>query len=252
MNVYLFDMDGTLTPPRKAMANDMATAIAKLSLKNKVGIVTGSGLNYLLEQTVILGEQFGSNPENIYMMPCNGTKLYRHNSRWRLRLEHEVSMVDAIGYKNYKKLVAFICMKNSSVINDYDICPTGTFVQYRGSMVNWCPIGRDSDDDARSKFVDFDTQNRLREHLRKDLLDSIDFPLEVVLGGSTSLDIYPPGWDKTYCLRHFKEDKNIWFVGDKCVPPGNDASIFTACAPRSFVTTGPKETLEIIYDNFFE
>ena len=250
MTIYLFDMDGTLTPPRKEMSYEMAVTLGRLSLENKIGIVTGSGLDYLLEQTSALGEAWRINPQNIHLMPCNGTKWYTYEDRWKLTLRHEVSMVSEIGAENYKKLVSVICLMNSKVLSNEGLKPTGTFVQYRGSMVNWCPVGRDSNDEERKEFVEYDTQNSLRANLRKELLDYIDFPLEVALGGSTSLDIYPPGWDKTYCLRHFGQEKDIWFVGDKCTPPGNDASIFEACAPRSFITESPKETIEIINNNF--
>lgn len=243
-------MDGTITPPRKNMSFEMASALAKLSLNNKVGIVTGSGLDYLLEQTRELGECWKSTPQNFHLMPCNGTKWYTYNSRWKLQLQHEVSMVDNIGMENYRSLVSFICEQTGIAIKEHGLNPTGTFTQYRGSMLNWCPIGRDADDQGRRDFVELDTRVGLRESLRNKLVDYIDFPLEVALGGSTSLDIYPPGWDKTYCLRHFKEAEDVWFIGDKCVPPGNDASIFEACAPKSFITEGPQETLKIIYDNF--
>ena len=36
--------------------------------------------------------------------------------------------------------------------------------------------------------------------------------LTVALGGSTSFDIYPDGWNKTYGLKHYK-DKRVFFVG---------------------------------------
>ena len=68
----------------------------------------------------------------------------------------------------------------------------------------------------------------------------------VKLGGDTSFDIYPAGWDKTYALRHF-DGKNVWFVGDRALgPKGNDFEIFKACEPRSFHTTGPEQTKEVI------
>ena len=70
--------------------------------------------------------------------------------------------------------------------------------------------------------------------------------ITVKLGGDTSFDIYPTGWDKTYALRHFG-GRNVWFVGDRAhSPKGNDYEIFQACGSRSFHTTGPKETIEII------
>ena len=71
--------------------------------------------------------------------------------------------------------------------------------------------------------------------------------LTVKLGGSTYFDIYPRGWDKTFCLRHF-EPRQFWFIGDRCRPSGNDYELYKylESAGYSFKTTGPNQTKEII------
>ena len=46
------------------------------------------------------------------------------------------------------------------------------------------------------------------------------------MGGDTSFDIYPEGWDKTYAFKNFKDYDKIYFVGDRCGPDGNDFEIF--------------------------
>ena len=42
------------------------------------------------------------------------------------------------------------------------------------------------------------------------------------LGGQISFDVFPTGWDKTYCLQHLdpKEFKTIHFFGDKTAKVG--------------------------------
>jgi phosphomannomutase len=71
--------------------------------------------------------------------------------------------------------------------------------------------------------------------------------LVVKLGGDTSFDIYPKGWDKTYCLRFF-QDCNVWFVGDRCSENGNDFEIYEAVNKNSqaYYTSGPRRTVDII------
>ena len=59
----LFDMDGTLTPARGEMKLPIARKIAELTAYEKVGIVTGSGLDYVYEQCGILDEMFNLNRE---------------------------------------------------------------------------------------------------------------------------------------------------------------------------------------------
>ena len=47
------------------------------------------------------------------------------------------------------------------------------------------------------------------------------------IGGQISVDVFPEGWDKTYCLQ-FVENKydEIHFFGDKTYLGGNDYEIY--------------------------
>ncbi len=117
-------------------------------------------------------------------------------------------------------------------------------------MLNWCPIGRLAKDSQRQEWINIDTQFDIRKKYLKNLKSFFNkekIDCTVSLGGSTSLDIYPSGWDKTYCLDHFK-NTNCWFVGDKCTGEGNDRTIFEAIGEynRSFSTRGPQNTCQII------
>lgn len=49
------------------------------------------------------------------------------------------------------------------------------------------------------------------------------FPL--LAGGQISIDVFPDGWDKRYCLRHVENDgyKTIYFFGDKTMPVSTGA-----------------------------
>ena len=71
--------------------------------------------------------------------------------------------------------------------------------------------------------------------------------LELKLGGDTSIDIYPKGWDKTYALRHFS-GSTVWFIGDRCTGAGNDKELYDALKKeeRAFETSGPAKTVELI------
>jgi phosphomannomutase len=118
-------------------------------------------------------------------------------------------------------------------------------------MINWCPIGRNANNVQRKEFINYDKQSGFREKGILKLRTKIDrlCPGKVIvkMGGDTSFDIYPTGWDKTYALRHFP-DKNVWFVGDRCEPSGNDYEIYEALRPegRSFKTTSTFQTQIIL------
>jgi phosphomannomutase len=73
------------------------------------------------------------------------------------------------------------------------------------------------------------------------------------LGGSTSIDIYPHGWDKTYALNHYDDNNLFWFVGDRCLQEtGNDKPLYDKLNSirknTAFQTNGPNQTIQIIKD----
>jgi phosphomannomutase len=52
------------------------------------------------------------------------------------------------------------------------------------------------------------------EVLRKKFAE---YNLKFSIGGQISFDVFPIGWDKTYCLKHVEHEgyKQIHFFGDK-------------------------------------
>jgi phosphomannomutase len=253
-HIVLFDMDGTLTPARKPATEDIAAAIRKLTRfrKSKVGIVTGSGLDYLVEQCSILWSSRGvCNPADLILMPCNGTQVYRWNKALPgFEDAHSVSMIKKLKQKKYGLLVSEL-FRMQADIADNDLIPfTGEFVSYRESLLNWCPIGRMADDDDRQAFIEYDKSSGLRKkyltRLKKYCKEK-KIKVTCALGGQTSIDIYPAGWDKSYALQHF-EDYVCWFIGDKCTGTGNDKQIYDALVEtgRAYQTTGPDQTVSII------
>ena len=69
MAIYFFDMDGTLTPSRKKMQHDIAVRLGQLSTLAKIGIVTGSGMDYVVEQCKMLEEVFVINSQSLLWRP---------------------------------------------------------------------------------------------------------------------------------------------------------------------------------------
>ena len=48
--IVLFDMDGTITPPRQKFDMSLYEVFSDLAQKSQIGIVTGSDVDYLFEQ----------------------------------------------------------------------------------------------------------------------------------------------------------------------------------------------------------
>ncbi len=251
--LVLFDVDGTLTEARRPIQKRMMRALRELARHAEIGFVTGSGVEYIKEQLwPVLNDPIVRN--NCHLLPCNGTEYIIPHGDEEIIFQtlSTTSMSKRIGKKHFNMLMKMICTFQSDLVNEYDIPLSGHFVQNRSSMINWCPIGRNANQESRDEFKALDKLHKIRNKFIKELKffaihEGIE--LTIKLGGNTSFDIYPTGWDKTYALTHFDESKwDFWFVGDRCGIDGNDFEIFSALKTkdRAFETSGPPETIEII------
>ena len=68
----------------------------------------------------------------------------------------------------------------------------------------------------------------------------------IKLGGQTSFDIYPSGWDKSYVFKNFEGFERIYFIGDKCEPMGNDYEGFIKAGDHGIQTDSPDSTSRIL------
>ena len=237
--IILIDMDGTITPARKAIEPSMVTQLNEVLLAGfKIAVVSGSSYEYILEQ---LQDWDLVWHKDVYIMPCNGTQCYH--------MEEEIYSLDmrkAIGDDSFKGLLT-VLFNEMSLLERAEFPFTGDHVSYRGSTLNFCPVGRNATDAERALFKIWDAENKYRKTLAEKLSNS---PLSSIfkfkLGGHTSIDIYPIGWDKSYAFRHFEEFSEVYFIGDRTDPMGNDFEGFIAAGELGFSTTGPNETIHIL------
>ena len=184
-----------------------------------------------------------------YILPCNGTK---HCAPPPKEGTHKITsrkfMRNEIGNHNFHRLMKIIIDYQNHIVSHYDIPLTGHFISYRGSTINWCPIGRNATDSDRKKFCEFDKTfgtSTFRKAILSQLIEEINnlrMNIVVKLGGETSFDIFPTGWDKTYALSYF-EGYEVYFLGDRCGENGNDKEIYDALQPNnSFWVKDTKDT----------
>lgn len=97
-------------------------------------------------------------------------------------------------------------------------------------MLNISPIGRNCSRDERNAFEKFDAEAKVRSTMVALMeKEFADLGLKFSIGGQISFDVFPIGWDKTFCLRFVKahgDFKAIHFFGDKTYKGGNDYEIF--------------------------
>lgn len=126
-------------------------------------------------------------------------------------------------------------------------------------MVNVSPIGRNASIAEREAYVVYDKAHNVRRDFVRALEEKFpDFGLTFAIGGQLSFDVFPTGWDKTYCLRHVEAEKElsgveyttIHFFGDKTHKGGNDHEIFEDKRTVGHSVESPDDTMRMLKELF--
>ncbi|CEP64961.1 phosphomannomutase SEC53 LALA0_S15e01288g [Lachancea lanzarotensis] len=238
--LVLFDVDGTLTPARLTVSDEVRDTLAQLRKKVVIGFVGGSDLSKQLEQ-------LGPNVLNEfdYAFSENGLTAYRLGEKLASQ-----SFINWIGEEEYNKLSVFIL----KYLSNLELPKRrGTFLEFRNGMINVSPIGRNASTAERNEYEEYDKKHQIRakfvEALKKEFSH---LKLTFSIGGQISFDVFPTGWDKTYCLQHVQQDgfKEIHFFGDKTMVGGNDYEIFTDDRTIGHTVQTPNDTVKILRELF--
>jgi phosphomannomutase len=126
------------------------------------------------------------------------------------------SIAQQLGEPRLKELINF----SLHYIADLDIpIKRGTFIEYRNGMINISPIGRACSQQERDEFFQYDNEHGVRNRFRVALEERFaQYGLQFAIGGQISIDCFPRGWDKTYCLQMLEEYPVIHFYGDRTKP----------------------------------
>ena len=115
-------------------------------------------------------------------------------------------------------------------------------------MINLCPVGRSCTLEEREEFFEYDNKENIRGKMVKYLENELsELNLQYSIGGQISIDVFPIGWDKTYCLQFVKDIYDeIYFFGDRTMPGGNDYEIFNHKLTIGYAVTNPSDTMDLL------
>jgi len=206
--VFIFDVDGTLTPSRLQMTEKFLEFFNGWSKRNPFYLVTGSDLNKTKEQ---VPDFILERAEVIFT--CCGNQMWRDNE---LVYDNKFELTSKL-----KSLLDVVLM-GSPYPHRY-----GNHIEDRGSMVNFSIVGRDCTQEQREEFFEWDNKHQERKKISEVIKHK--FPeLDAVIGGQISIDIYPKGHDKSQIFKHIEEIENFncpdeyIFIGDRTEKGGND------------------------------
>ncbi|MEP0520224.1 MAG: HAD-IIB family hydrolase [Hyphomicrobiales bacterium] len=236
--IYLFDVDGTLTPARQPMDDSFRTFFLQLCGQAQVYLITGSDRPKLDEQ---VPPNVRASVEGIFT--CAGCQFWKAEDLIFERThEFDPKLVQA--------LEGFVA---SSPFDGR----FGNHMEFRTGMINVSVPGRNVSKEGRQRYYEWDKQQGERQAFIKTLNDQ--FPdYSVSAGGQISIDVSPLGWTKAQILKHLKNwhpKAKFIFFGDRMNEGGNDRPLALALevdSPqhRSVSVDGPQNTLIALKDLF--
>lgn len=234
--LYLFDVDGTLTKPRQIISEDLKSFLLKdVKSQVSVGLVSGSDYAKIAEQ--MDGEKVATQFD--YVFCENGVVQYKGGE-----LISSESILSHFGEEKLQKVINFALGYMSKLKLP---AKRGNFIEFRSSMINICPVGRSCSQAERDQFSQFDIKHKIRQEFVNALQSEFKgCGLKFALGGQISVDVFPEGWDKTFCLNHIADQnfEEVHFFGDKTDPGGNDHEIYNHSITSGHKVTSPDDTKE--------
>ena len=175
---YLFDIDGTLTEPRKSISSQFEEYFYNWMQGKKVYLVTGSDLPKVKEQ---LSQRIIDSCSGIFCsmaneLYINGELIYRNI----LDIPQELTSWLQQQLENSK----------------YGNKRSKNF-EYRAGMLNFSIAGRDSSNNERDEYSAWDRKSFEREKIAAYINNKYDGKIEARIGGQISVDIQNTGNNKS-------------------------------------------------------
>lgn len=212
MSVYVFDMDGTLTPARLPMTAEFAIRFYEWQKTHKSFVATGSDYAEVEEQLPpsIINAFHGIYCSMGNILKAQGKIVYQND------FTASPPLLERLEY--FRANTAY----PGPLFDNY--------IENRVGMVNFSVLGRNCPYTERERYCAWDKAAHERLNIQKELLSQ--FPdLDVAVGGSISMDITPKGRGKGQIAQHLRKtypDEKIVFFGDKTFKGGNDYELAEA------------------------
>lgn len=213
MNIYIFDMDGTITPARQPMEPDFARRFFPWVKSHIAYLAAGSNYEKIVEQ--IPGDAVGTGFSGIYSSMGNvfhqkGKEIYRNE----IILKKELLQT----LEKYRRNTEY----KGKLYSNY--------LELRPGMLNFSVLGRNCPFAERAKYNEWDNIHHEREAVVKEINKKFD-EYDASLGGKISVDIVMKGGGKEQIaekIRAMHPNDKIIFLGDRTEKDGNDYKLAEA------------------------
>ena len=235
MRIFLFDVDGTLVESGEKISGEMVKILTELSIYGDLGIVGGGTYNKISNQ---LGDEALKLFK--YVFAESGSSYYKDGI---LLHQNDIRTHPSYTLINRLKKVA---LRYLSGLEGYEL--SGTILDQRSGLLYISLIGMQATPSERKNFIQLDSVHNYRTTLLSILKKDAgnDDSLEITLGGSVGIGIYPKEWNKGQVLKYISEYDTIYYFGDKYLPNGNDYPLLFNDRVNGICVDNPEMTIDKI------
>ena len=236
LKLVSFDLDGTLTESKAPMTSEMGQRLCRLLDKFLVAVISGGSFGQFEKQFIGFFQCSKEKFCNLFLLPTNGSAMYRFNGDKWVALYAELLTVD----ERKRIFDAFrLAFKETAFVPEKKIY--GDLIEDRGTQVTFSGLGQLAPVELKKKW-DPDRSKRMKIKKR---LDFYLPDLEIRVNSSSSIDITRKGIDKGYgmtrCLEYLKlTPSEAIFFGDGLFPGGNDEAVIRT-GIKTIAVSGPSE-----------
>jgi phosphomannomutase len=213
-----FDLDDTLNVAKTPLTSDMVELFARLLDSYQVCVISGQKYEEFQRQILTpLGEQPALRLKNLHFMVAQGTQYYMFDGNdWKLVYSFPLTDEQVKSIDNALETAA-------RELGLWTENPTGEINENRISQVTFSALGQAAG--TEEKYA-WDPDRKKREKIiarAKEIAPEFDYEI----GGTTSINVFLPGTNKTFGMNKLMELLNlkkddILYFGDMVLPGGND------------------------------
>lgn len=244
--VISFDLDGTLTPSKSSITEEMAKVLQELIKKTKVIVISGGKFGQFQNQFLypfFTPDFLDKFSHNLVLMPTSGSQRYEYD-----KTKKEWVMVDKEPLEENIKNKAKKLLQEIIDSGKYEIPPNpyGEIVEDRDTQITFSGLGQQAPVEEKTRW---DPDKRKREKIKAAL--ELELPeTSILINAYSSIDILPKGFNKAAGITRFLNKTglrkhDLIFVGDGLFPGGNDYSMYEA-GFETVPVKGPEEAAELI------
>lgn len=245
--IIAFDLDGTLAESKQHLEPYMSDLLCTLASYKKVVIITGGSYGQFQKQFLpflnIKKDSYNI-INNFILLPTCGSCRYEFNLD---KNEWEITDIEEFDKDIKKKVISEL----QKIVKSHRygigaIIEGDEVVEDRLTQVTLSALGQHAPIEKKKLW---DQDQKIRLDIKKELESKLP-EVSIVIGGTTSIDILPFGFDKAKGLLRLLNKlemtiDDMLFVGDAVFPGGNDYSPYEA-GIESIKISGPQETAQLI------